>query len=127
RIEEGQSFEVIVDSAYTPDAARHALAALRETTEGRVLAVFGCAGGGSAASRVRHVEAVQELADFAWATAANPRNEPMEKIFGEMRRGVTDPQRLAFMENRRRAIALAFDTALPGDTVVLLGKGHENF
>ncbi len=73
------------------------------------------------------MEAVQEFADFAWAAAMNPRNEPVEKIFGEMRRGVVDPQRLAFMENRRRAIALAFDTALPGDVVVLLGKGHENF
>lgn len=126
-IDEGQPFEVVVDSAYTPDAVRHALGALRQTTDGRLLVVFGCAGGGTAASRMRHVEAVQEVADHAWASSANPRNESIEKIFGEMRRGVTEPQRLVFMENRRRAMALAFDTALPGDVVVLLGKGHESF
>jgi UDP-N-acetylmuramoyl-L-alanyl-D-glutamate--2,6-diaminopimelate ligase len=127
RVEEGQPFEVVVDSAYTPEAVRHALGALRQLTDGRLLVVFGCPGGGSAAVRARHVEAVQENADFAWATSANPRNEPVEKIFAEMKCGVADPQRLAFMEDRRRSIALALDMALPGDLVVLLGKGQENF
>lgn len=127
RVEEGQPFGVVVDSACSPEAIRHALGALREVTPGRLLVVFGCAGGGDKRVRERHVEAVQELADFAWATACNPRSEPMEYIFADMHRGVTDAQRLVFLENRRRAIALAFDTALPGDSVVLLGKGHETF
>lgn len=127
RVEDGQPFEVIVDSASSSEGIRHALGAMRRITSGRLLVVFGCSGGGSPAARMAQVEAVQEAADFAWATSDNPRNEPVGSIFDDMRHGVSDAQRLVFLEDRRRAISLALDTALPGDVVAVLGKGHEAF
>ena len=71
--------------------------------------------------------AVQEVADFAWATADNPRSEALSQIFTDMRAGVTDEAKIVFVEDRRRAISLALDQARPGDSLLIAGKGHETF
>jgi UDP-N-acetylmuramoyl-L-alanyl-D-glutamate--2,6-diaminopimelate ligase len=125
RIEEGQPFNVLVDYAHTDDALRNALGMLRAITPGRLLVVFGCGGNRDRTKRSRMVAAVQEQADFAYATADNPRSEPLEQIFTDMRAGVTDPQRITWIEDRRRAISLALDAARPGDCLLIAGKGHE--
>lgn len=126
-VDEGQPFRVLVDHAYTPESVRHALRAARELGDGRLFVVFGCCGERDRLVRPRVMEAVQEEADFCWATSDNPRNEPLGRIFDDMRLGVIDPERVVFVDDRRRAIALALDSALPGDVLVLLGKGHEPF
>jgi UDP-N-acetylmuramoyl-L-alanyl-D-glutamate--2,6-diaminopimelate ligase len=71
--------------------------------------------------------AVQQFADFAWATADNPRGEPLAQIFADMRGGVGDAAKFAFVDDRRRAISLALDTAQAGDCLLIAGKGHETF
>ena len=71
--------------------------------------------------------AVQELADFAWATADNPRSEPLARIFADMKTGITAPEKITFIEDRRRAISLALDTARPGYCLLIAGKGHESY
>jgi len=118
---------VLVDYAHTDDALRNALEMLREITPGRLLVVFGCGGNRDRTKRPRMTAAVQELADFGWATADNPRKEPLAQIFEDMKAGVTAPERIQFVEERRRAISLALDAARPGDTVLIAGKGHEPF
>jgi UDP-N-acetylmuramoyl-L-alanyl-D-glutamate--2,6-diaminopimelate ligase len=125
RIEEGQPFNVLVDYAHTDDALRNALGMLRAITPGRLLVVFGCGGNRDRTKRPRMVAVVQEAADFAFATADNPRSEPLEQIFGDMRAGVTDPQRISWIDDRRRAISLALDGAKAGDCLLIAGKGHE--
>ena len=92
RIEEGQAFNVLVDYAHTDDALRNALGMLRAITPGRLLVVFGCGGNRDRAKRPLMVKAVQEFADFAFATADNPRGESVEKIFADMKEGVLSPE-----------------------------------
>ena len=125
RIEEGQPFNVLVDYAHTDDALRNALGMLRAITPGRLLVVFGCGGNRDRTKRSRMVAAVQEKADFAYATADNPRSESLERIFADMRAGVTAPDRITWIEDRRRAISLALDGARAGDCLLIAGKGHE--
>jgi UDP-N-acetylmuramoyl-L-alanyl-D-glutamate--2,6-diaminopimelate ligase len=125
RIEEGQPFNVLVDYAHTDDALRNALGMLRAITPGRLFVVFGCGGNRDRTKRPRMVAAVQEAADFAFATADNPRGESLDRIFGDMREGVTDPSKIAWIDDRRRAISLALDGAKPGDCLLIAGKGHE--
>jgi UDP-N-acetylmuramoyl-L-alanyl-D-glutamate--2,6-diaminopimelate ligase len=127
KIEAGQPFQVLVDYAHTDDALTHALSMLRDVCPGRLLVVFGCGGNRDRAKRPRMTTAVQRWADFAWATADNPRKEPLQQIFDDMRTGVTAPTRLRFVDDRRRAIALAFEYAQPGDCVLIAGKGHETY
>jgi UDP-N-acetylmuramoyl-L-alanyl-D-glutamate--2,6-diaminopimelate ligase len=127
RIEEGQPFNVLVDYAHTDDALRNALGMLRAITPGRLLTVFGCGGNRDRAKRPMMVRAVQEFADFAFATADNPRSERLGQIFADMRAGVTDAAKIAWIEDRRHAISLALDAAAPGDCLLIAGKGHESY
>lgn len=127
RIENGQPFSVLVDYAHTDDALRNALTMLREITPGRVLTVFGCGGNRDREKRPLMTAAVQELADYAWATADNPRREKLSSIFDDMKKGVTQPDSIEFVDDRRRAISLALEDAQPGDCVLIAGKGHETY
>lgn len=119
--------QVYVDYAHTDDALRNALAMLREITPGRLLVVFGCGGNRDRGKRPKMTAVVQELADFSWATADNPRKEPLEEIFSDMRQGVMAEEKIAFVPDRRRAISLALDAARPGDCLLIAGKGHETY
>lgn len=127
KVEEGQAFNVLVDYAHTDDALRNALAMLRPVTPGRLMVVFGCGGNRDRAKRPMMVQAVQEQADFAFATADNPRREELSQIFNDMKTGVTAPGKITWIEDRRRAISLALDMAKPGDSVLIAGKGHEPY
>lgn len=127
RVEAGQAYPVLVDYAHTDDALRNALAMLREITSGRLLVVFGCGGNRDRAKRPLMTAAVQETADFAWATADNPRREQLATIFDDMRTGVTNRDAIEFIDDRRRAISLALDAARAGDCVLIAGKGHETY
>jgi UDP-N-acetylmuramoyl-L-alanyl-D-glutamate--2,6-diaminopimelate ligase len=126
RVEAGQAFPVFVDYAHTDDALRHALGMLRSITPGRVLCVFGCGGDRDRGKRPAMARAVSDLAHLAWATADNPRREPLARIFDDMRPGADGPGDLAFVDDRREAIAAACAAARPGDCVLVAGKGHES-
>jgi UDP-N-acetylmuramoyl-L-alanyl-D-glutamate--2,6-diaminopimelate ligase len=127
RIEEGQPYNVLVDYAHTDDALRNALGMLRAITPGRLLVVFGCGGNRDRTKRPLMTAAVQEFADSAWATADNPRSEPLAQIFADMQAGVKADGHLTFVEDRRRAISLALDAARAGDCLLIAGKGHETY
>jgi UDP-N-acetylmuramoyl-L-alanyl-D-glutamate--2,6-diaminopimelate ligase len=67
--------------------------------------------------------AARRLADRVLVTSDNPRSEPPEAIVDAIMEGAgPDAEREI---DRRRAIALAIDSAEPGDVVVIAGKGHE--
>ena len=127
RIDEGQPFNVLVDYAHTDDALRNALGMLRAITPGRLLVAFGCGGNRDRTKRPLMTKAVQEFADFAFATADNPRTEAIAQIFEDMRGGVTAPEKITWIEDRRRAISLALDMCKPGDCLLIAGKGHESY
>ena len=127
RIEEGQVYNVLVDYAHTDDALSNALEMLRAITPGRLMVVFGCGGKRDRAKRALMTSAVQKYADFVFATADNPRGEALEKIFEDMKLGATSPDRIAWIDDRRRAISLALDTCKEGDCLLVAGKGHESY
>lgn len=120
-------FEIFVDYAHTDDALANALSMLKSITKGKILCVFGCGGNRDRGKRPKMVRAVQSNADFAWATADNPRNEALEQIFADMKTGVINENKIIFEPDRRRAIALAIDAAKEGDIILIAGKGHENY
>jgi UDP-N-acetylmuramoyl-L-alanyl-D-glutamate--2,6-diaminopimelate ligase len=61
-------------------------------------------------------------------TSDNPRTEDPERILDEIEpalKGTGTPyERIA---DRKRAIFRAISIARPGDSVVIAGKGHENY
>jgi UDP-N-acetylmuramoyl-L-alanyl-D-glutamate--2,6-diaminopimelate ligase len=126
-IEAGQSFGVIVDYAHTPDGLRAALGAARGVTERRLIVVFGCGGNRDASKRPLMGEIAVELADFVVVTSDNPRGEVPAAIISDVVNGFPPDSEGQYLieQDRREAIASAFDMAKAGDVVLIAGKGHE--
>jgi UDP-N-acetylmuramoyl-L-alanyl-D-glutamate--2,6-diaminopimelate ligase len=116
---------VLRDYAHTPDALARALDALRPITSGRLLVVFGAGGDRDRGKRAPMGEIAVRLADVAIVTSDNPRTEDPERILDEVEAGMAAPHHREV--DRRRAIALALSLAREGDTLLLAGKGHEDY
>ena len=128
RLEEvsvGQNFNAYVDYAHTPDAVSNVLKSIREFTSGKVIAVLGCGGDRDASKRPLMGKALIESADIAIFTSDNPRSEDPSEILREMVVGLTLSDPSQTISDRASAIAHAVSIAEPGDTVAILGKGHE--
>jgi UDP-N-acetylmuramoyl-L-alanyl-D-glutamate--2,6-diaminopimelate ligase len=125
-VDAGQPFLVVVDYAHTPDSIHSVLRGARPLTAGRVIVVFGCGGDRDRAKRSLMGAAATTEADLSIVTSDNPRSEDPLAIIDEIEVGArTGPGAYLVEPDRRRAIALAVDTARPGDVVVIAGKGHE--
>ena len=125
RIETAEEYDVFVDYAHTDDALDQALSMLREVTRGRLIVTFGCGGNRDRDKRKSMMEVAQRLADYVCATSDNPRGESVDEIFLDMKKGVTKPECVEFIADRREAISRALDLAKSGDTILIAGKGHE--
>ena len=125
----GQDFAVLVDYAHTPDGLENVLRSARPLTTGRLIVVFGCGGNRDRTKRPKMGRLAKDLADIAIVTSDNPRHEEPESIIDEILTGMNEAGRATVLResDRRAAIALAVRQARPGDTVVIAGKGHENY
>jgi UDP-N-acetylmuramoyl-L-alanyl-D-glutamate--2,6-diaminopimelate ligase len=128
RLEEvsvGQSYSAFVDYAHTPDAVSNVLESIREFTTGKVIAVLGCGGDRDASKRPLMGQALLKGCDIAIFTSDNPRSEDPSQILKEMvgNLKVSEPARV--IEDRKSAIDYAVSLASQGDTIAILGKGHE--
>lgn len=127
-IETGQPFQVIVDFAHSPDAFERLLPFVRRETQGRLIVVFGSAGERDTAKRAVQGRIADSHADCIILTDEDPRGEPPEQILEEIAAGCVGHRRgedLFLVPDRREAIHKACSQARRGDTVLLLGKGHE--
>ena len=121
-------YTILIDYAHTPDALENVLKAVRETSEGRVVAVFGCGGDRDRTKRPIMGRIGTEIADFSVITSDNPRTEDPEAIIADILGGVTaGKDRWTAITDRREAIRWAIENHRPGDVIVLCGKGHETY
>jgi UDP-N-acetylmuramoyl-L-alanyl-D-glutamate--2,6-diaminopimelate ligase len=116
---------VIVDYAHTPDGLENLLRSARALQPRRLITVFGCGGNRDRSKRPRMGAIASELSDLCVVTSDNPRNEPPEAIIDEILQGIRRREEVLVEPDRRRAIALAIESAQAGDMVVIAGKGHE--
>ncbi|RMH44040.1 MAG: UDP-N-acetylmuramoyl-L-alanyl-D-glutamate--2,6-diaminopimelate ligase [Deltaproteobacteria bacterium] len=125
RVDNDAGLDIVVDYAHTPDALANVLAALRPLTRRRLLCVFGCGGDRDPTKRAPMGAAVAAGADCAYVTSDNPRTEDPDAIIRMILAGVPDP---TFVHrDRRLAIRAAVADAVPGDVVLIAGKGHEDY
>ena len=128
RLEEiavGQDFTALVDYAHTPDAVSNVLSSIREITSGKVIAVLGCGGDRDPMKRPLMGQALSANSDIAIFTSDNPRSENPDAILQAMTAGIEIAQPSQRINDRAEAIAYAVSLAGAGDTVAVLGKGHE--
>ena len=101
------------------------LAAAREFTPGKIIAVLGCGGDRDASKRPLMGRALVDGADVAIFTSDNPRSEKPSEILKQMTASLNFQAPSQIVEDRADAIRVAVALAADADTVLVLGKGHE--
>ena len=125
RVASGADIEVVVDYAHTPAALENALAALRMHTKGQLWCVFGCGGDRDKGKRPQMGRIAEQLADHVVVTSDNPRSENAETILNDILAGITNPSLVE--ADRAKAITSTIARAAAGDSILLAGKGHEDY
>jgi UDP-N-acetylmuramoyl-L-alanyl-D-glutamate--2,6-diaminopimelate ligase len=125
-------FSVVVDYAHTPNSYDKLFPIIRASTPGRIIAVFGSAGERDIEKRALQGAVAARHCELIVLCDEDPRGEEPAAILRAIESGIreADPDRrpdegYLVIEDRRSAIRAAVDRARPGDTIVLLGKGHE--
>lgn len=121
--------QVIIDYAHTPDALQNALKAARLHCRRRLWCIFGCGGSRDKDKRPKMGKVAAELADKIIITNDNPRNEQPHKIIEDILQGIDQSfgDKITIIEDRQMAIEYALHQGLAIDTIVIAGKGHENY
>lgn len=127
-VENSFGVNILVDYAHNAAALESALDTLREYTEGRIITVFGCGGNRSVTRRFEMGEASGKLSDITIITSDNPRKEEPDAIIADIITGISKTSGVYEVEpDRSTAIRLAVNMAQKGDTVLIAGKGHEDY
>jgi UDP-N-acetylmuramoyl-L-alanyl-D-glutamate--2,6-diaminopimelate ligase len=122
----GLPVAVLVDYAHTPAGLEAALSAARRLAgAGRVICLFGCGGDRDQGKRTEMGAAASQWSDLVVLTSDNPRSEDPLAIIDQVRGGIADPATVVIEPDRTQAIGMAVDLAVPGDVVIIAGKGHE--
>jgi len=115
---------IYIDYAHTPDAIETVLRALRPHVKGRLHIVFGCGGDRDRGKRPLMAQAATRYADAVIVTDDNPRSEDAAAIRREVMLGAPAAREIG---DRAQAIASAVAALGAEDTLVIAGKGHEDY
>ena len=124
---EGCGVSVFIDYAHTAESVRKVAQTAREFTRGKLIILFGCGGDRDKQKRPEMTRAAQNTADCIIITSDNPRSEDPVSIINDMLAGLDREKPYSIIEDRRDAIRHAISIAEAGDTLLLLGKGHEKY
>jgi len=149
KVENKRDIHVIIDYAHTHDALERVLLGLKNILKdgtqnnGKMITVFGCGGDRDRTKRPLMGEVAGRYSDLAILTSDNPRTEDPLTILDEVERGLKSLHLKEWDEDeikswrsgkgylkvpdRREAIRTAIRLALPSDTVLIAGKGHEDY
>ncbi|MBT3275456.1 MAG: UDP-N-acetylmuramoyl-L-alanyl-D-glutamate--2,6-diaminopimelate ligase [Spirochaetales bacterium] len=127
-LEAGQPFSVFIDFAHTPDSFNQLIPEMKQASKGKLITLFGSAGERDTSKRRIQGEIAAKHSDIVVLTDEDPRGENPENILEEIAAGcagLTRGKNLFLVPGRNKGIYRALEIANPGDTVLLLGKGHE--
>ncbi|MFN7088267.1 MAG: Mur ligase family protein [Candidatus Paceibacteria bacterium] len=130
-IDVGQKFHVVVDFAHTPDSLKEVYDTVKELFLGtNIISVFGATGGGRDKwKRPVMGKIAAEYSKKIILTNEDPYDEDPYQILQDIKSGIP-VKKLQITElilDRRKAIETAIRAAQPGDTVVITGKGGEQW
>jgi UDP-N-acetylmuramoyl-L-alanyl-D-glutamate--2,6-diaminopimelate ligase len=134
---------IVVDYSHKPEALFKALQILKSFSRGRLIVVFGCGGDRDRGKRPEMGRIAGEQADLVIITSDNPRSEDPLEIIKAIEKGImetglkkkaaedlgkqNEKGYYTLEEDRRKAIRLAVQAANPQDTILIAGKGHEDY
>lgn len=135
KVDQGQSFAVIIDYAHTPDALEKVFQTLTMAKKARIISVLGSCGDRDKTKRPILGALAGKFADIVIVTNEDPYTEDpvkiIEEVAGGVPRGATPSKQKISGENffkildRKEAIEKAIAMAYKDDIVLITGKGAE--
>lgn len=123
-----KDYYLIIDYAHNEVSTRSVLTTLLEYHPKRLICVYGGGGNRSKLRRYDMGEVTGAMADLCVLTCDNPRDEEIKDIDEDIKVGLAKSNgKYIEIEDRKEAIAYCMTHAQPGDMIVLLGKGHEDY
>ena len=125
-----RGLSVIIDYAHTPDAMENVLKTLRDVApERELICLFGCGGDRDRTKRPEMAAVAEKYADRIFVTSDNSRTERTEDIIEDIRKGFTPAgtAKAICISDRKEAIKAAITMAPDNSTILLAGKGHEDY
>lgn len=121
---------VYIDYGHTPDAFEQALEAIRSTTDGRVVMVFGADGDRDTTKRADMGAIAARGADALVITDFHPRSEDPAAIRAALiagARAAVPEREIHEIGDPRAAFRRALTLVGEGDAVLYAGPGHEDY
>lgn len=118
----------VIDYAHNGASLEKLLLAARGYTKNRIIVVLGSVGGRTYTRRGELGSAARDFADITIISSDNPNFEdPMAIIEDIAKEFICSDKEIHKISDRQDAVRLAFEISKDGDTVILAGKGHENY
>lgn len=133
KIANNLGLEIIVDYAHSPDSFENLFSAIKPYLKGKLISVTGACGERDATKRPIMGRILAGYSDYVVITNDDPYGEDPEKIASELVVGLTENNKFVSEKNywkildRKNAIKKAVQLAKKGDTIVVLGKGAEQW
>ncbi len=139
RVSNRAGLSIIVDYSHKPDALSKALNALRPFVKRRLITVFGCGGDRDKGKRYEMGLIAGRESEIVVITSDNPRTEEPGSIISQIEKGVVesgmkrsdwahaDNGTYLIEADRGEAIRKSVSIADINDTLLIAGKGHEDY
>ena len=118
---------VVIDFAHTPDGLENILKSIKQTSNGKIITVFGCGGNRDNKKRPIMGAIAERYSDFCFVTTDNPRFENPDLIAEDILEGMKNKTNIVVENDRRKAIMLALKKLDKNTIVVVCGKGGEKY
>lgn len=121
--------KIIVDYAHTPEAFFHCLNTLRKNGAKRIIHIFGFRGNRDKTKRSEMILVTSQLSDLYILTLDDLNDVPKQEMIEDLQELNEEygNDKGVIMNDRTLAIKWAVDNSLPGDYIIITGKGHENY
>lgn len=117
---------IIIDYAHTPDAMDNIYKTIKPLVKGKIITVFGCTGSREKAKRPIMMQLALENSSYVYVTSDDLHEESFNDIVSDMTKNVVS-DKYEVIKNRGKAIMEAIKKLSIADTLLILGKGHEQF
>jgi len=115
-----------IDFAHSPDSIDKVLSFIKPLAKGKIIVVFGAGGDRDKKKRPKMLDACLKYADYVYVTSDNPRFEDPLKIIKDVIKNNNSFKVKSYL-SRIDAINDAYKYSNPNDSIIILGKGNENY
>lgn len=118
--------EAVIDYAHTPDAVEKIINSFLENKKGKIITIVGCGGDRDPKKRPIMGNIATQKSDYVIFTNDNPRTEDPKIIMDNIISGVHKTN-YEIIFDRKEAINKGLEMLNKNDTLLILGKGHEDY